>query len=127
MIRIINNLLNKDLTNLSFKERQLITDYFRLQVNQEFSHFKEIFLKKDKEEIFNSAYVIDSYDNIRILLNDLSFFNIVKLLKNVKENYIDYMYELEVNKGVFDYYDDIEKNIEKNIPNIPINKKTNVA
>ena len=49
MIRIINNLLNKDLTNLSFKERQLITDYFRLQVNQEFSHFKEIFLKKDKE------------------------------------------------------------------------------
>ena len=126
-MRIIDNLLNKNLTDLSYKEREIIIDYFKFQVNQEFDKFKECFLKKNREEIFKEAYVIDTFDNIRILLKNLSFFNIVKLLKYVKKDYIDYMYQLDVNSCCFDYYDEVEKNIIENIPNTHINSKTNVA
>ena len=71
---MIDNILNKDFTKLTFKERQLVVDYFRYLVNKEFEKFKEIFLKKDKTEIFERAYLIDTYDNIRIRLIGLNFF-----------------------------------------------------
>ena len=44
-----------------------------------------------------------------------------------KKDYIDYMYQLDVNSCCFDYYDEVEKNIIENIPNTHINNKTNVA
>ena len=63
-MKIIDNILNKDITKLTYKERQLIVDYFRKLVNDEFDCFKNIFLQKSKEEIFERAYLIDTYDNI---------------------------------------------------------------
>lgn len=126
-MQIINSLLNKDFTKLSFKERQLIIAYFRHIVNQEFYKFKKNFLKKDKEEIFEKAYLIESFDDIRRSLKDLSFFTIIKLLKNVKENFIDYMYNEDVNNGIFDYYDELKNNIIEVVVKLPKNEKTNVA
>ena len=96
-MKMIDNILNKDFTKLTFKERQLVVDYFRYLVNKEFEEFKEIFLKKDKTEIFERAYLIDTYDNIRIRLIDLNFFTIAKLLKYQKDGFIDYMYNADVN------------------------------
>lgn len=84
-MKMIDNILNKDFTKLTFKERQLVVDYFRYLVNKKFEEFKEIFLKKDKTEIFERAYLIDTYDNIRIRLIDLNFFTIAKLLKYQKD------------------------------------------
>lgn len=108
---MINTILSKDINKLTFKERQVIIDYFTHVVNKEFKDFKDKFLKKDKTEIFERAYLIDTYDNIRIRLISLSFFTIIKLLKYKKDGFIDYMYNMDVNEGVFDYYDSIENHI----------------
>lgn len=45
----IDNILNKDITKLIYKERQLIIDYFGKLVNDEFDKFKNKFLQKNKE------------------------------------------------------------------------------
>ena len=63
-MKIIDNILKKEQTKTTFKERQVVIDYFRHLVNREFEHFKKNYLKKDKEEIFEKAYLIDCYDNI---------------------------------------------------------------
>lgn len=110
---MIDNMLKKDISQLRYKERQLIVDYFRKLVDDEFEKFKKMFLQKDKEEIFERAYLIDTYDNIRIRLYGLSFFTIVDLLKYKKCNFIEHMYSADVNNSVFDYYDDIESEIIK--------------
>ena len=101
-MKIIDNILNKDITKLTYKERQLIVDYFRKLVNDEFDCFKNIFLQKSKEEIFERAYLIDTYDNIRMRLCGLGFFTILSLLKYQKNDFIDYMYNADVNDSVFD-------------------------
>lgn len=60
----IDNILNKDITKLIYKERQLIIDYFRKLVNDEFYNWKNLFIQKSKNKIFKRAYLIDAYDNI---------------------------------------------------------------
>ncbi len=112
-MQIIQNILNKDITKLTYKEKMLVIDYFRKVVNDEFDKFKNMFLQKEKEEIFERAYLIDTYDNIRIRLLSLNFLTIVDLLKYKKDNFIDYMYNADVNDSVFDYYDNIEAEIVK--------------
>lgn len=124
---MIDNILNKDYSKLTFKERQLVVDYFRHLVNKEFDEFKNNFLKKDKTEIFERAYLIDTYDNIRIRLISLSFFSIAKLLKYQKEGFIDYMYNVDVNDSVFDYYDNIENEILKEISKLKEQYETKAA
>ena len=109
-MQLIENILKKDINKLKYKERQLIVDYFRKLVNDEFDKFKNIFLQKEKKEIFERAYLIDTYDNIRIRLCSLGFFTIVDL-RYQKDNFIDYMYNADVNNSVFDYYDNIETRI----------------
>ena len=126
-MKMIDNILNKDFTKLTFKERQLVVDYFRYLVNKEFEEFKEIFLKKDKTEIFERAYLIDTYDNIRIRLINLNFFTIAKLLKYQKDGFIDYMYNADVNDSVFDYYDNIENEIIKEISKLKQQNEIKVA
>lgn len=110
-MQIIQNILNKDITKLTYKEKMLVIDYFRKVVNDEFDKFKNMFLQKEKEEIFERAYLIDTYDNIRIRLLSLNFLTIVDLLKYKKDNFIDYMYNADVNNSVFDYYDNIQNEI----------------
>ena len=110
-MKIIDNILKKEQTKTTFKERQVVIDYFRHLVNREFERFKEGYLQKDKSEIFERAYLIDCYDNIWMSLNSLSFFTIAKLLKYLKGDYISYMYDADVNDGVIDYYEDIESRI----------------
>ena len=83
-MKIIDNILKKEQTKTTFKERQVVIDYFRHLVNREFERFKEGYLQKDKSEIFERAYLIDTYDNIRIRLNSLNFSAISKLLKYIK-------------------------------------------
>ena len=126
-MKMIDNILNKDFTKLTFKERQLVVDYFRYLVNKEFEEFKEIFLKKDKTEIFERAYLIDTYDNIRIRLIDFNFFKIAKLLKYQKDGFIDYMYNADVNDSVFDYYDNIESEIIKEVSKLKQQNEIKVA
>ena len=126
-MKMIDNILNKDFTKLTFKERQLIVDYFRYLVNKEFEEFKEIFLNKDKTEIFERAYLIDTYDNIRIRLIGLNFFTITKLLKYQKDGFIDYMYNADVNDSVFDYYDNIESEIIKEVSKLKQQNEIKVA
>lgn len=121
---MIDNILNKDTAKLTYKERQLIIDYFRKMVNDEFDKFKSIFLQKTKEEIFERAYLIDTYDNIRIRLCGLGFFSILSLLKYQKDDFIDYMYNADVNDSVFDYYDNIEKEIKKEVKKIKNQNET---
>lgn len=118
MQTIINNILTKHYLHLTFKERQLVIDYFRFLVNKEFEDFKKGILKKEKTEIFEKSYLIETYDNIRTRLIGLSFFTIAKLLKYQKNGFIDYMYNADVNDGIFDYYDSIESKIIKEIPRI---------
>ena len=110
-MQLIENILKKDISKLKFKERQLVIDYFRKLVNDEFDKFKNMFLQKEKEEIFERAYLIDTYDNIRIRLCSLNFLTIVDLLKYQRYNFIDYMYNVDVNDSVFDYYDNIQSEI----------------
>ena len=124
---MIDNILNKDYSKLTFKERQLVVDYFRHLVNKEFHEFKNNFLKKDKIEIFERAYLIDTYDNIRIRLISLSFFSIAKLLKYQKDGFIDYMYNADVNDSVFDYYDNIENEILKEVSKLREQYETKAA
>lgn len=62
-MQLIENILKKDISKLKYKERQLVIDYFRKLVNDEFDKFKNMFLQKEKEEIFERAYLIDTYDN----------------------------------------------------------------
>ena len=124
---MIDNILNKDYSKLTFKERQLVVDYFRHLVNKEFDDFKTNFLKKDKIEIFERAYLIDTYDNIRIRLISLSFFSIAKLLKYQKDGFIDYMYNADVNDSVFDYYDNIENEILKEVSKLREQYETKAA
>lgn len=124
---MIDNILNKDYSKLTFKERQLVVDYFRHLVNKEFDEFKSNFLKKDKTEIFERAYLIDTYDNIRIRLIGLSFFTIAKLLKYQKDGFIDYMYNADVNDSVFDYYDNIENEILKEVSKLKQQDEVKVA
>lgn len=112
-MEMIDNMLKKDINQLKYKERQLIVDYFRKLVDDEFEKFKSMFLQKDKEEIFERADLIDTYDNIRIRLYGLSFFTIVDLLKYQGYDFIEYMYNADVNNSVFDYYDNIESKIIK--------------
>jgi len=126
-MKMIDNILNKDFTKLTFKERQLVVDYFRYLVNKEFEEFKEIFLKKDKTEIFERAYLIDTYDNIRIRLIGLNFFTIANLLKYQKDGFIDYMYNTDVNDSVFDYYDNIESEIIKEVSKLKQQNEIKVA
>lgn len=126
-MKIIDNILNKDFSKLTFKERQLVVDYFRNLVDKEFEEFKVGFLKKDKTEIFERAYIIDTYDNIRIRLLCLSFFTIAKLLKYQKDMFIDYMYNADVNNSVFDYYDNIENEILKEISKLREQYETKAA
>ena len=126
-MNIIDNILNKDFTKLTFKERQLVVDYFRYLVNKEFDEFKEMFIKKEKTEIFKRAYLIDTYDNIRIRLIGLSFFTIAKLLKYQKDGFIEYMYNADVNDSVFDYYDNIEREIIKEVSKLKLNNEIKVA
>ena len=126
-MKIIDNILNKDITKLTYKERQLIVDYFRKLVNDEFDCFKNIFLQKSKEEIFERAYLIDTYDNIRMRLCGLGFFTILSLLKYQKNDFIDYMYNADVNDSVFDYYDSIEEEIVKEVSKLKLENETKVA
>ncbi len=112
-MEMIDTMLKKDINQLKYKERQLIVDYFRKLVDDEFEKFKSMFLQKDKEEIFERAYLIDTYDNIRIRLYGLSFFTIVDLLRYRGYDFIEYMYNADVNNSVFDYYDNIESEIIK--------------
>lgn len=126
-MKIIDNILNKDITKLTYKERQLIVDYFRKLVNDEFDNFKNMFLEKSKEEIFERAYLIDTYDNIRMRLCGLGFFTILSLLKYQKDDFIDYMYNADVNDSVFDYYDSIEEEIIKEVSKLKLENETKVA
>ena len=126
-MKIIDNILNKDITKLTYKERQLIVDYFRKLVNDEFDCFKNIFLQKSKEEIFERAYLIDTYDNIRMRLCGLGFFTILSLLKYQKNDFIDYMYNANVNDSVFDYYDNIESEIIKEVSKLKPHNEIKVA
>ena len=112
-MEIIENILKKDISKLKYKERQLVIDYFRKLVNDEFDKFKNMFLQKEKEEIFERAYLIDTYDNIKIKLCSLNFLTITYLLKYQKDNFIDYMYSADVNDCIFDYYDNIETEVIK--------------
>lgn len=115
-MQMIDNMINKGIDKLKFKERQIIVDYFRMQVNKEFENFKAKLIESyNKEEIFEKAYLIDTYDNIRIRLCEIRFPSIVDLLKYQKDNFIDYMYNKDVTNGVFDYYDTIEKVILKKL------------
>lgn len=127
MQTIINNILTKDYLHLTFKERQLVIDYFRFLVNKEFEDFKKGILKKEKTEIFEKSYLIETYDNIRTRLIGLSFFTIAKLLKYQKNGFIDYMYNADVNDGIFDYYDSIESKIIKEIPRIKQQNEKKIA
>lgn len=127
MQTIINNILTKDYLHLTFKERQLVIDYFRFLVNKEFEDFKKGILKKEKTEIFEKSYLIKTYDNIRTRLIGLSFFTIAKLLKYQKNGFIDYMYNADVNDGIFDYYDSIESKIIKKIPRIKQQNEKKIA
>ena len=127
MQTIINNILTKDYLHLTFKERQLVIDYFRSLVNKEFEDFKKGILKKEKTEIFEKSYLIETYDNIRTRLIGLSFFTIAKLLKYQKNGFIDYMYNADVNDGIFDYYDSIESKIIKEIPRIKQQNEKKIA
>ena len=124
MQTIINNILTKDYLHLTFKERQLVIDYFRFLVNKEFEDFKKGILKKEKTEIFEKSYLIKTYDNRLI---GLSFFTIAKLLKYQKNGFIDYMYNADVNDGIFDYYDSIESKIIKKIPRIKQQNEKKIA
>lgn len=126
-MNIIDNILNKDFTKLTFKERQLVVDYFRYLVNKEFDEFKEMFIKKEKTEIFERAYLIDTYDNIRMRLIGLNFSTISKLLKYQKDGFIDYMYNADVNDSVFDYYDNIESKIIKEVSKLKPHNEIKVA
>lgn len=126
-MNMIDNILNKDFTKLTFKERQLVVDYFRYLVNKEFDEFKEMFIKKDKTEIFERAYLIDTYDNIRMRLIGLNFSTISKLLKYQKDGFIDYMYNADVNDSVFDYYDNIESEIIKEVSKFKPHNEIKVA
>lgn len=126
-MNIIDNILNKDFTKLTFKERQLVVDYFRYLVNKEFDEFKEMFIKKEKTEIFERAYLIDTYDNIRMRLIGLNFSTISKLLKYQKDGFIDYMYNADVNDSVFDYYDNIESEIIKEVSKLKPHNEIKVA
>lgn len=126
-MNMIDNILNKDFTKLTFKERQLVVDYFRYLVNKEFDEFKEMFIKKDKTEIFERAYLIDTYDNIRMRLIGLNFSTISKLLKYQKDGFIDYMYNADVNDSVFDYYDNIESEIIKEVSKLKSHNEIKVA
>ena len=127
MQTIINNILTKDYLHLTFKERQLVIDYFRFLVNKEFEDLKKGILKKEKTEIFEKSYLIETYDNIRTRLIGLSFFTIAKLLKYQKNGFIDYMYNADVNDGIFDYYDSIESKIIKEIPRIKQQNEKKIA
>ena len=127
MQTIINNILTKDYLHLTFKERQLVIDYFRSLVNKEFEDFKKGILKKEKTEIFEKSYLIETYDNIRTRLIGLSFFTIAKLLKYQKNGFIDYMYNADVNDGIFDYYDSIESKIIKEIPKMKQQNEKKIA
>ena len=127
MQTIINNILTKDYLHLTFKERQLVIDYFRFLVNKEFEDFKKGILKKEKTEIFEKSYLIETYDNIRTRLIGLSFFTIAKLLKYQKNGFIDYMYNADVNDGIFDYYDSIESKIIKEIPKMKRQNEKKIA
>lgn len=126
-MKMIENILNKDFSKLTFKERQLVVDYFRYLVNKEFDEFKEMFIKKEKTEIFERAYLIDTYDNIRIRLIGLNFFTIAKLLKYQKDGFFDYMYNADVNDSVFDYYDNIESEIIKEVSKLKQQNEIKVA
>ena len=110
-MKIIDNILKKEQAKTTCKEKQVVIHYFRHLVNREFERFKEGYLQKDKSEIFERAYLIDTYDNIRIRLNSLNFGTISKMLKYIKNDFISYMYDADVNDGVFEYYDDIENRI----------------
>lgn len=126
-MEIIDNLLKEDPKKLTFKEKQIVIDYFIHLVNNEFADFKKRMLNHEKEEIFDRAYLIDSFDNIRIRLNSLSFETISKLLKYLKEGFIEYMYNADVNDGVFDYYDDIENRILKEVTKLRKQNKQKAA
>ena len=126
-MKIIYTILEKNPEKTTFKERQIIIDYFRNLVDREFEHFKEDFLQKEKSEIFERAYLIDTYDNIRIRLNSLSFYTISKLLKSIKNNFIDYMYNMDVNAGIFDYYDDIENRILNEVSKLKASEVQKIA
>lgn len=110
-MQIIDDILNKDTDTLTYKERMVVIEYFRKIVNDEFEEFKRTLLQYSKEEIFERAYLIDTYDNIRIRLCSLSFITITYLLKYQKDNFIDYMYSVDVNDCVFNYYDNIQNEI----------------
>lgn len=114
-MKIIDNILEKEQTKLTFKEKQVVIDYFTHLVNKEFKEFKKSMLNQEKEEIFDRAYLIDTYNNIRDRLNSLSFETMSKLLKYLNDGFIDYMYNVDVNDGIFDYYDDIENRILKEV------------
>ena len=121
----IDNILNKDINKLIYKERQLIIDYFRKLANDEFYNWKNIFIQKSKEKIFKRVYLIDAYDNMRIRLCSLSFITIAYLLKYQKNNFIDYMYNADVNDSVFEYYDSIEE-IIKEVLKLKLENETKV-
>ncbi len=126
-MKIIDNILEKEQTKLTFKERQVVVDYFRHLVNREFEQFKKNYLKKDKEEIFEKAYLIDRYENIRMSLNSLSYFTIAKLLKYLKGDYISHMYDADVNDGIIDYYEDIENRILNVVSKLRIHNEQKAA
>lgn len=126
-MNMIDNILNKDFMKLTFNERQLVVDYFRYLVNKEFDEFKEMFIKKDKTEIFERAYLIDIYDNIRMRLIGHNFSTLSKLLKYQKDGFIDYMYNANVNDSVFDYYDNIESEIIKEVSKLKPHNEIKVA
>ena len=118
-MQMIDNMLNKGIDKLTFKERQVIVDYFRMLVKKEFEEFKtKLIANYDKEKLFERAYLIDTYDNIRNRLCGIGFLSIVDLLKYQKDNFINYMYNKDVTDGIFDYYDTIEEEIIKECANL---------
>lgn len=48
-MQIIDNILNKDFNELTYKERMLVIEYFRKIVNDEFKEFKDNLLKENKK------------------------------------------------------------------------------
>ena len=74
-MQMIDNMLNKGIDKLTFKERQVIVDYFRMLVKKEFEEFKTMLiadlLKYQKDNFINYMYnkdvtdgVFDYYDTI---------------------------------------------------------------
>lgn len=110
---MLDSLLNKERSKLSFKEEQTIANHFRNLLDIEFRCFKKKFLAKDKEEIFEKSRIINDYELIKINLESLNLLTIINLLKYQKENFIDYMYNSNVLQDDVEFCENIQNRIIK--------------